>query len=335
MTALERYQRLEATGLWREGPDAPAREVIVSFGDATLTLSDLEERPLGHWALAGMRALEETRDGATYATTADGYETLTIRDGEMIAAIGAVSRSAVPHRGTTDARRGRRVWPAVAVVAAIAALAWFGPAFLRDQAVRMTPPELAAEYGDRMLLDIMGSRGALCAAPDGVRALEALASLVLPDAAPEVRVIGLGTAPFALLPGGAILLDRGVIEAATDPQVVAGWMALVWPAPGPDGGVEALMRAAGPTGQLRHVFSGDVGAPAVSRAAAAALDTEPRADRAALAMARIEAAGMGSAGFAESLRAAGIAAPAGSAGDPAAPPVVGPAEWAAIRAVCG
>ena len=335
MTALERYQRLEATGLWQEGSDADPREVIVSFGDATLTLSDLEERPLGHWALAGMRVLEEAPEGTIYATTPDAYETLTIRDDDMIAAIAAVSRAPGPHRRSAPARRSRRMWIALALMALIAATATFGPELLRGQAVRMTPPERAAEYGDRMLLDIMDRRGALCAASEGIRALEDLASRVLPGSDANIRVIGLGTAPFALLPGGAILLDRRVIEAATGPDVVAGWIALAWPAPGSDAGVEELMRVAGPLGQLRHVFSGDIGAPALARAAAAALDTDPAADRAPLAMARVEAAGMGSAAFAESLRAAGMAAPAGSAGDPLAPSVVGAAEWAAIRAVCG
>ena len=57
MTALDRYLRLEAVGLWRERADAPAREVIVSFGRSTLVLTDLEERPLGHWALAGVVAI--------------------------------------------------------------------------------------------------------------------------------------------------------------------------------------------------------------------------------------------------------------------------------------
>jgi hypothetical protein len=38
LTALERYIRLEATGLWRETPDTPPREVVVSFGKATLLL---------------------------------------------------------------------------------------------------------------------------------------------------------------------------------------------------------------------------------------------------------------------------------------------------------
>ena len=49
MTALTEFQRLECTGLWREAPEAQKREVIVSFGDATLVLSEARsQRALTH-----------------------------------------------------------------------------------------------------------------------------------------------------------------------------------------------------------------------------------------------------------------------------------------------
>ena len=92
MTALERYVRLEAIGLWRERPEAPPREVVVSFGNATLVLKDLADRPLGHWALAGVTVVGRDGPATIYAMTADGGETLAIRDPEMVAAIAAVSR---------------------------------------------------------------------------------------------------------------------------------------------------------------------------------------------------------------------------------------------------
>ena len=47
MTALKKYQRLEASGLWRERPGAQARDVIVGLREATLVLSDpRSEAPL-------------------------------------------------------------------------------------------------------------------------------------------------------------------------------------------------------------------------------------------------------------------------------------------------
>ena len=54
MTAFREYERLEATGLWRATPEAQRREVLVSVGEATLTISDFQGRALTHWSLAAI-----------------------------------------------------------------------------------------------------------------------------------------------------------------------------------------------------------------------------------------------------------------------------------------
>ena len=54
MTALKGYERLECTGLWRSGPAIQRREVVVSCGQATLILTDMQNRPLAHWSLAAV-----------------------------------------------------------------------------------------------------------------------------------------------------------------------------------------------------------------------------------------------------------------------------------------
>ena len=43
MTALSKYDRLEASGLWRPTPQDQRREVVVSIGDATLVISDMND----------------------------------------------------------------------------------------------------------------------------------------------------------------------------------------------------------------------------------------------------------------------------------------------------
>jgi len=57
MTALKEYARLESGGSWQETPEQPARDVIVSFGDATLVIADGEGLALSHWALAAVTRL--------------------------------------------------------------------------------------------------------------------------------------------------------------------------------------------------------------------------------------------------------------------------------------
>ena len=51
MIALTEFDRLEASALWRPEGDSQRVEVIVSVGEATLTLSDITGRALTHWSL--------------------------------------------------------------------------------------------------------------------------------------------------------------------------------------------------------------------------------------------------------------------------------------------
>lgn len=129
MTALDRYLRLEAVGLWREAPDADVREVIVSFGKTTLLFTDLRERPLGHWPLGGIRVLDE-RDAAGFTVYAmsDG-ETLSVRDPDMVAAIAAVCRAQPALR--VQERRKRPDLAGIACFLALALLVVAGVCWLR------------------------------------------------------------------------------------------------------------------------------------------------------------------------------------------------------------
>ena len=73
MTALAQYRRLEAVGQWRESEGAPPREVIVSFGQATLVFSDPgSEAPLTHWSLPAIINLTPA-PGVNVGITNDAY----------------------------------------------------------------------------------------------------------------------------------------------------------------------------------------------------------------------------------------------------------------------
>jgi len=269
MTALERYVRLEALGLWRETPGADPREVVVSFGTATLVLTDLGENPLGHWALAGVRVLGCAEDGATvYAMTADGGETLRIRDADMIEAIAAVSRQ---WPGPPPRRLRLPVLPILALAAAVALFA-FAPRLIRAATVRLIPPEQAEEIGDRMLIALIEAHGPPCAGPDGERALGRLAAALDPSDPPRLRVMDLGAGTVAALPGRTILIDPEVLATAT-PSEVAGKAASALDADP----VAALVRDAGILADIRYVFSGHLGERAVARAAESAAGAPPTA----------------------------------------------------------
>lgn len=266
-TALDRYVRLEALGLWREGPDAPAREVVVSFGKATLLLTDASEAPLGHWALAGLQEIG-TRDGATvYAMTPDGAETLAIHDADMIRAIAEVRCELPPWPDLAAPPPRRRGWVGRALaVAVLAALVVYVPDVLTWLATAMVPPEQAEELGDRVLLALMEEGGALCADPAAQPVLDRIAAVALPEAAPRIRVLDLGLAQAVALPGGVVLVGRSAIGEKPDAARIAGLIAAAGLAENP---VAVLMRVAGPWASLRQTLAGDPGAAAIGRAAVA------------------------------------------------------------------
>jgi hypothetical protein len=84
--------------------------------------------------------------------------------------------------------------------------------------------------------------------------------------APRLRVLDLGGGRAAALPGGTLVLDRAAVTAGPEAGAIAGWIAAARAGEDP---VAALMRAAGPWAELRHIFTGDPGPAAIARGAAA------------------------------------------------------------------
>jgi hypothetical protein len=305
-TALDRYLRLEASGVWRDAPGAHPREVIVSFGRTTLVLSDLDERPLAHWALAGTQA---------------------IRDRDMIEAIAAVSRAAEHAGPRAVPAPPRPVLGPMLVLAAMVAVVAYGPGLIRGQARRMVPPELAEELGERMLIGVMETGGELCTGAAGRRALGRIVERLGPGTGFRVAVLDLGEAPVAALPGGLLLVGRGTIAEAASPDVVAGWIALAaGRAP-----LDSLMQSAGPFGDLAFMVTGRIGEAALGRAAADAL-RPPAPEEVAAAMLRLQDAGIDPAPF--GVAAGGIDAAAVPHPATGEEPLLDSGDWAGVKEVC-
>ena len=116
--------------------------------------------------------------------TADGDETLAIRDPEMVAAIAAVSRPRLdPVAPPPPPRRRWPVLPLLLLAAVVGVLA-AAPRLIRAEASRVVPPERAAELGDRMLIALIERQGPLCYDPAGQQALAHLAERPTPPIRP-------------------------------------------------------------------------------------------------------------------------------------------------------
>ncbi|WP_425045633.1 hypothetical protein [Primorskyibacter sp. S87] len=221
MTALTQYERIEATGLWRATPEEQRREVIVSMGDATLTVTDMNDRPLTHWSLAAVERLNPGERPAIYHPDGDDGETLELseNESEMIEAIERL-RSAIdrarPHPG-----RLRLVSILGMVLVVVAALALWLPSAMQRHAVSVVPEIKRQDIGAAILDRIERVTGAACTTEDSVPVLNQLAGRT---GVRNVVILPSGVAESLLLPGGTVLLHISLIEDHEEPAVAAGYI---------------------------------------------------------------------------------------------------------------
>lgn len=221
MTALKKYQKLETTGLWRDGPTGQRQEVVVRLGDATLVLTDpRSEVVLSHWSLpAVMRQNPGTRP-AIFVPGEDAAETLEIEDDTMIAALKTVQsalRQAKPRPGRL---RGVLIGGTTLAIVLVAVLAL--PGVLKRHTASVVPPAKRAEIGQLALDDVTRLTGAPCDGPLGLPALAELAERVFgPEDTPILYILPEGLLRPAHLPGGVILLPKSLVETES-PEALAG-----------------------------------------------------------------------------------------------------------------
>ena len=98
MTALTEYDRLEASGIWRPAPYIQRRDVLVSLGEATLSILDQREQALAHWSLPAVERMNPGQMPALYAPGIDASEQLELDDETMIKAIEKVRSVVARHR---------------------------------------------------------------------------------------------------------------------------------------------------------------------------------------------------------------------------------------------
>lgn len=238
-----------------------------------------------------------------------------------------------------------------------------GPAVTGGLA-RGLPTDVRSALGDQMqdrirrALDPAGDGVPLCTAPEGMAALRKIAARLGaatagPGSVPESIRVSVLDQPEIIalsLPGGRVVLFRGVIQAAASAEEVAAVLAH---ALGHISGADPTRRALGPAGFVGGLglnladAAGGRGAPAVVTRVVAARHA-PWAEAAARAdaVARLAAAGVAlesGRGFVDGLaRAEDGPAPALRHYLPTTPPPSGTApgpllsgsEWAALRATC-
>lgn len=229
MTALSEYDRLESQGLWRaateaQNPDADAkrREVIVSFGNATIVLSDRNDKPLAHWSMAAIRRQNAGNRPAIYSPDKDAVETLEISDDAMIDAIEKI-RASIERKRPKPGRLRWWILGGIVTTAAALAVFWLPDALVRHT-VSVIPDAKRLEIGQAITANIKRVSGQACSTTYGNTALKALAQRLSNGAVMKLIILPSGVIKSTHLPGGFILLNHELVEDYEEPDVAAGYI---------------------------------------------------------------------------------------------------------------
>lgn len=206
MTALKKYDRLEAPGIWCASPDAQRVNVVVSLGEAALTISDQSDTALTHWSLAAVRRINPGKRPARFAPSEEVFEELEVDDDTMIDGIERVRKVVEKRRHQPGRLRG---WVAAGVFLALLAggIFWL-PGAMRSYATQVVPAPTRAAIGQHILNRIGRVAGPQCNGILARSALEALGRRVIGADAPQLIILSSGVAAATHLPGNITLLNR-------------------------------------------------------------------------------------------------------------------------------
>ena len=334
MTALNEYQRLECTGIWRATPDEQRRDVMVSVGDATLVIYDSANRPLAHWSLPAVIRLNVGTRPALFAPAPDAPEDLEIADDLMIDAIEKVRKTIERRRP----RQGRlRFFLLGGGLTAVLALGVFWlPERIVRHAVSVVPTVKRTELGDRLLSTVQRVAGKPCSTPNGSRALDKLYQRLLPGRRGSLVVLPGGMSQTAHLPGGLILINKALVEDYESPDIIAGYILAEATRASFRDPIQELLESAGPMSALRLLTTGDLRDEALNGFAEDVLTKPPEALPDDLLLRRFAAARVSSKPYAFAVDISGETTLPLIEADPGATDLIlKDGDWVSLQGICG
>lgn len=293
----------EHPGRFNDGRTAASREVIVRAEPAGLEIRDPGGLMVAFWNTADLRADGDLPGGrgVRLRCSAEPDARLSVED-------------AVFARGHLPSFRRRPPLSRLAVPLALAGAVLAGTAMvsglpvLSQAVVALVPPAMEREWG-RHIASGLSAHARLCRRPAGEAALSGLVSRLsagLPEGLREVRLLVLDdrTVNAMALPGGVVVVFRGLIDQADGPDELAGVLAHELAHLGERHPTAGLVRGLG-IGVLMTLVTGDASGLLASGAAVAMVASYSRADEATAdrgAVALLAGAGLGPEGLAAFFR---------------------------------
>lgn len=208
--------------MWHPSPDAQRRDVIISIGKATITLSTPNGKALTHWSLPAIQRLNGGGAPALYGPGGDAPDTLEVSDPEMIKAIERVLAAIRKTPGAASWIR-RIAMLSLLVGFCIAMVIWL-PGAITAYTASLVPEAARASIGAAVLAKTERVAGVPCSTPAGERALARLSERLFPGGATQLSVMRSVLAETAHLPGGDILIGHRLVEDHETPDVLAGYL---------------------------------------------------------------------------------------------------------------
>lgn len=337
MTALTQFERLEASGLWRERPEAQRRDVLLSLGDATLMISDHAGRVLSHWSLPAIERINPTTEPlALYRPGPDARELLEIDDQIMIDALAKVQRAIARARPRPGRLRGTVIAGTLAFSVGMAVF-WL-PGALTRQAIHVVPQATRAALGEALLTRIRRVAGPRCETPGGSHALDRLAERLLPDGG-RIVVLSDGVRASAHLPGRIVLINKALVEDYEDPAVVAGFIVAELARARAEDPLASLLRQTGLGTALRLLTTGRIPDDTLDGYAERLLTSPPVPITDDVLLSAFREQNLSATPYAYALDITGEATLALIEADPVAPEaadsVLSDGNWVALQGICG
>ena len=335
MTALKRYERLESLGLWKEPDVAQRREVFVSFGAASLVLSDVNGKPLSHWSLAAVRTHNPGKLPTIYSPDDSSGETLEIDDKQMIEAIQEVRkniRAIGPHPG-----RLRWILSGAILCLFLVLVFFWLPSISADYATRVVPKAKAEQIGEDILTQTSRLTGQPCSDPLSLPALRKFEAWLLPDGG-NIHVVDMGARYSSHIPNGNILLNRVLFEENAGPEIAAGFVLMERALARENDPMVGLFQSIGTRGTLTFIANGTLSHDALAFYARKTLTSSMTWPQDAPLLEFFKTARLTSSPYAYALDTKGKATAGLIAGDPVKQnyrPQITDADWIALQNICG
>ncbi|MCK0169597.1 hypothetical protein MWU53_00845 [Aliiroseovarius sp. S1123] len=337
MTALTKYDRLEATALWRPEEGAQRVDVLLSLGNATLTISDMRENVLNHWSLPAIQRVNPGERPAIFRPGHDATEELETEDEDMIRALEKV-RKLIERRRPHPGRL--RHWVTAGVLASLLLLAVFWlPGALRSYTVSVVPEPTRAAIGQQILTRIGRITGQECRGREGRAVLTRLARTTTGNSDLRVVVLSGAVQTTQHLPGNITLLNRALIEDFEHPDVLVGFLMAEELRRDSTDPILPLLDHVGLRGTVQLLTTGHLPAEAIDQYAEDLLTTPQSEVPATALLERFNAQGVSATPYAYALDLTGETTLELIEADPvpegSAQPLLSDDDWVRLQGVCG